>query len=64
MTEQEKTLLAPCVSGNKTAWHHFVQQYSSLVYHTIRKTLASYDTDPHLMSGFTGTSRRKLKSSR
>ena len=39
MTEQEKTLIDGCLLGEKTAWDAFVQQYSNLVYHTIRKTL-------------------------
>ena len=41
MTEQEKKLIAGCVKGEKAAWDAFVQKYSNLVYHTIRKTLAS-----------------------
>jgi RNA polymerase sigma factor (sigma-70 family) len=39
MTEQEKTLIAGCVSGDKAAWDAFVRQYSNLVYHTIYRTL-------------------------
>ena len=39
MTEPEKTLIAGCVSGDKTAWDAFVRQYSNIVYHTIYKTL-------------------------
>jgi RNA polymerase sigma-70 factor (ECF subfamily) len=39
MTEEEKTLIRGCISGDKAAWDSFVQQYSNLVYHTIRKTL-------------------------
>jgi hypothetical protein len=35
MTEQEKTLLAGCVKGEKAAWDAFVKQYSNLVYHAI-----------------------------
>jgi len=46
MTEKEKTLLAGCVKGDKAAWDAFVQQYSNLVYHTIRKTLVSYSNPP------------------
>ncbi len=38
MTEKEKTLLAGCIHGDKSSWDAFVQQYSALVYHTIRKT--------------------------
>ena len=45
MTEQEKTLIAGCVKGEKTAWDAFVQQYSNLVYHTIRKTLTLHHTE-------------------
>jgi CHAT domain-containing protein len=39
MTDEEKTLIAGCVKADKPAWDEFVQQYSKLVYHTIRKTL-------------------------
>jgi RNA polymerase sigma-70 factor (ECF subfamily) len=42
MTEKEKILIAGCVTGDKSSWDKFVQQYSALVYHTIRKTLALY----------------------
>ena len=45
MTEQEKTLIARCVKGEKAAWDTFVQQYSNLVYHTIRKTLNLYRSE-------------------
>jgi len=45
VTEQEKTLIAGCVKGEKTAWDAFVQQYSNLVYHTIRKTLTLHHTE-------------------
>jgi RNA polymerase sigma factor (sigma-70 family) len=45
MTEQEKTLIAGCLRGDKAAWDSFVQQYSSLVYHTVRKTLTLHHTD-------------------
>lgn len=44
MTEQEKTLLAGCMKGDKAAWDALVQQYSNLVYHTIRKTLTLHHT--------------------
>jgi len=40
MTEQEKLLIGGCLRGDKSAWDGFVQQYSNLVYHTIRKTFA------------------------
>lgn len=40
MTEKEKVLLAGCVSGDKGAWDTFVQQYSGLIYHTIKTTAA------------------------
>ena len=46
MTEKEKTLLAGCLNREKTAWDAFVLQYSSLVYHTIRKTFSLYHTEP------------------
>jgi RNA polymerase sigma-70 factor (ECF subfamily) len=42
MTGQEKNLIAGCLRGDKTAWDSFVEQYSNLVYHTIRKTLGLY----------------------
>lgn len=42
MTDQERSLLAGCLNGEKTAWDAFVLQYSALVYHTIKKTLALY----------------------
>jgi RNA polymerase sigma factor (sigma-70 family) len=45
MTEKETTLLAGCVNGEKAAWDTFVQQYSKLVYHTIRKTLTLHHTE-------------------
>lgn len=46
MTEQEKTLIAGCVKGEKAAWDAFVQQYSNLVYHTSRTTFSLYHTEP------------------
>jgi len=46
MTEKEKTLLAGCLNGEKTAWDAFVLQYSALVYYTIRKTFSLYHTEP------------------
>ncbi len=45
MTEQERTLIAGCVKGDKVAWDAFVRQYSKLVYHTIRQTLTLHHTD-------------------
>jgi RNA polymerase sigma factor (sigma-70 family) len=47
MTEKEKTLIAGCLRGEKAAWDSFVLQYSSLVYHTIKKTLSLHHTEPH-----------------
>jgi RNA polymerase sigma factor (sigma-70 family) len=51
MTDNERSLLVGCLEGDKAAWDAFVLQYSSLVYHTIKKTLASYhvETAPHLV---------------
>ena len=46
MMEKEKTLLAGCLNGEKTAWDAFVLQYSALVYYTIRKTFSLYHTEP------------------
>ena len=45
MTEKEKALLSGCVNGDKAAWDAFVLQYSSLVYHTIKKTLSLYHVE-------------------
>jgi RNA polymerase sigma factor (sigma-70 family) len=45
VTDQEKTLIVGCVKGEKLAWDSFVQQYSNLVYHAIRKTLTLHHTD-------------------
>jgi RNA polymerase sigma factor (sigma-70 family) len=46
MTEKEKALLSGCLNGEKTAWDAFVLQYSSLVYHTIKKTFTLYHLEP------------------
>lgn len=46
MIEKEKTLIAGCLLGDKTAWDSFVRQYSNLVYYTIKKTLVRHHTDP------------------
>ncbi|MBM4261565.1 MAG: sigma-70 family RNA polymerase sigma factor [Deltaproteobacteria bacterium] len=45
MTEQEKSLIAGCLRGDKAAWDTFVQQYSNLFYHTIRKTLTTHHVE-------------------
>ena len=45
MTDKERSLLAGCLQGDKAAWDAFVLQYSSLVYHTIKKTLASFHVE-------------------
>ncbi|MBI4526702.1 MAG: sigma-70 family RNA polymerase sigma factor [Deltaproteobacteria bacterium] len=45
MTENERTLLSGCKRGEKPAWPAFVQQYSPLVYHTIKRTLSLYHTN-------------------
>lgn len=45
MTEKERLLISGCVRGDKASWDRFVEQYSSLVYHTIRKTLGFYHAD-------------------
>ena len=47
MTREEKTLIAACVNGDKTAWDAFVQQYGGLVYHTIYKTLTLHHASLH-----------------
>ena len=39
MTDKERTLIAGCLKADKAAWHAVVEQYSSLVYHTIKSTL-------------------------
>ena len=46
MTEQEKTLLAGCVKGDKAAWDVLVLQYSKLAYSTIRSTLTLHHALP------------------
>jgi RNA polymerase sigma factor (sigma-70 family) len=46
MTETEKRLIAGCCNGDKGAWDAFVHQYSPLVYHTIKRTLALHHTEP------------------
>jgi len=45
MTEKEKILIAGCLNANKAAWDAFVLQYSSLVYHAIRKTLTLHHSE-------------------
>lgn len=45
MTEQDKISIAGCVRGDKAAWDAFVQQFSSLVYSTIYKTLTLHYSD-------------------
>jgi RNA polymerase sigma factor (sigma-70 family) len=45
MTEQERELIKGCVNGEKSAWDAFVQQYSNLVFHTIRKTLTLHHVE-------------------
>jgi RNA polymerase sigma-70 factor (ECF subfamily) len=45
MTDQEKNLLAGCLQRDKAAWDAFVLRYSSLVYHTIRKTFGLYHVE-------------------
>jgi hypothetical protein len=46
VTEQEKTLMAGCLNGDKPAWDAFVCQYSNLIYHTIKKTFSLHHTEP------------------
>ncbi|MGZ8480472.1 MAG: RNA polymerase sigma factor [Candidatus Binatia bacterium] len=46
MTPEERTLIAGCVKGEKASWDAFVQQYSNLVYQTIRKTMSLYHAEP------------------
>jgi RNA polymerase sigma-70 factor (ECF subfamily) len=45
MTDQEKTLIVGCVKGDKSSWDELVQQYSNLVYHTIRRTLTLHHVE-------------------
>jgi RNA polymerase sigma factor (sigma-70 family) len=45
MTEQEKTLIAGCAKGEKAAWDTFVREFSSLVYHAIKKTFNLYHSN-------------------
>ena len=46
MTEKEKTLIAGCLKGEKTAWDALVLQYSKLAYSTIRSTLTLHHALP------------------
>jgi len=46
MTDQEKDLLAGCLNGQKSAWDDLVQQFSRLIYHTIKKTLSLFHVEP------------------
>jgi RNA polymerase sigma factor (sigma-70 family) len=46
VTEQERTLLAGCVSGDKGAWDEFIRRYSKLIYHTIKNTAALHRAQP------------------
>ena len=45
MTEKDKALVAGCLAGEKPAWDAFVQQFSNLVYHAIKKTLTIRHTE-------------------
>ena len=45
MTDGERALLKGCFNGDKAAWDAFVLQYSSLVYHTIKRTLSLYHAE-------------------
>lgn len=45
MTPSERDLIAGCISGDKPTWDSFVQQYSKLVYHTVRRTLTLHHAD-------------------
>ena len=47
MTNQVKSLLGACLKGEKSAWDAFVLQYSSLVFHTIKKTFSFYNVEPY-----------------
>jgi hypothetical protein len=55
MTEAEKNLVAGCLKGHKTSWDAFVVQYSALVYHAVRKTLALHSANPSTKSSKTST---------
>lgn len=46
MTETERSLIVGCCRKDKAAWDAFVQQYSPLVYHTIKRTLTFHHTEP------------------
>jgi len=46
MTSQVKSLVGACLKGKKSAWDGFVQQYSGLVYYTVKKTLSLYHVEP------------------
>ena len=47
MTEREKNLIAACDTGEKASWDAFVREFSGLIYHTIKKTLSLYQTEPN-----------------
>jgi hypothetical protein len=59
MTEQEMTLIAGCVKGEKAAWDAFVLQYSRLVYHSIKKTFSLYHAEPALRLSMNIIGQRK-----
>lgn len=59
MTDKEKGLLAGCQNGEKAAWDALVLQYSSLVYHTLRKTLALYHAEPRSGVSITKTGGKR-----
>lgn len=46
MIDKEKALVSGCLKREKAAWDAFVLQYSSLVYHTIKKTFTLYHSEP------------------
>jgi RNA polymerase sigma-70 factor (ECF subfamily) len=45
MTDAERNQLAGCLRREERAWKDFVEQYSSLIYHTVKKTLAFQRSD-------------------
>ncbi len=43
----DKTLLEACIRGERHAWDQFVEQYSNLIYHAIRRTFNLYSFNFH-----------------
>jgi len=46
MTDKRKPFLPPAFRGEKSSWDAFVDKYSALVYHSIRKTFTTHHAEP------------------